>query len=166
MENQNARQVDLMYKLKEDNTSLIDTVLIFKTGQFYSAYDTDAEIIAFLNKYKIINKKGYQTCGFPLKSLNKVIDKLDIEEINYKIYENIKTNKKAEKEKNFKINNRYQRVSNKASKNNEKQEKVQKIKTTLDNIIELPYAKKIIEELEKELQNIISKNRRKYEEEN
>lgn len=52
-----------------------------KAGNFYSVYDDDAIILHSLFKYKIKDDR----VGFPVASIDKIIDKLNMLNIDYKI---------------------------------------------------------------------------------
>ena len=56
---------------------------MIKVGNFYHIYDEDAIIMFYLFKYKLIDNKG----GFPIRSLEKVINKLIKNGINYYVDE-------------------------------------------------------------------------------
>ncbi len=56
-------------------------ITIRKHGGFYHVFDDDCYILYYLFNYKIINRKT----GFPLTSLNKVINKLTDLSINYEV---------------------------------------------------------------------------------
>lgn len=75
-------------------------ILLKQGGKFINVYNEDAYIISYLLNYKIINNK----VGFPLSSLNKVINILDTNTINYKIndtYKNYKNKNKYTKALNY-----------------------------------------------------------------
>ena len=75
-------------------------ILLKQVGKFINVYNEDAYIISYLLNYKIINNK----VGFPLSSLNKVINILDTNTINYKIndtYKNYKNKNKYTKALNY-----------------------------------------------------------------
>ncbi|MBO4601181.1 MAG: hypothetical protein J5634_02985 [Bacilli bacterium] len=93
-------------KLKND---YINYVLFFKSGNFYVSFFKDAEVLKKLFDYKIINDR----VGFPLSSLNKVLNKLDNEKINYIFIEGQEIANKKE----FKAN-RYQELLRKIDKEN------------------------------------------------
>ena len=72
------------------------TLILRKIGGFYQAFDDDALIMSYLFNYKIINYR----CGFPISSINKVIEKLEELNINYIL-------KQEEIVKDFKRKNNY-----------------------------------------------------------
>lgn len=163
--NNKLRQVDIMYKIKTNNMQFADTVLIFKSGNFYTTFDEDAEIISYLNQYKLVKKSNYETCGFPVSSLDGVTQNLEMEEVNYNIYEKVGVNTNPSIKKDYKRNNRYEIISTKASKENSRIKIKNNIVRMLENILEMEYGDKYIRELEKQIPEKIKEMRRKYENE-
>ena len=97
--------LELRYKYK-------DYVIIIKNGNFYNVIGSDCYILEEMFNYKIMKIANSIKVGFPLRSLNKVINKLKYFKINYLIYEQEITRKKY-KNNNYKnfikilsINNR------------------------------------------------------------
>lgn len=72
-----------LYKIKYN-----DYIIICKSGNFYTTLNDDALIINNLFDYKIKHSMNYIKTGFPIISLNKVIDKLKELKINYIIIDN------------------------------------------------------------------------------
>ena len=70
-------------------------ITIRKHGGFYHVFDDDCYILYYLFDYKIINRR----VGFPLNSLNKVINKLTDLSISYEVIE--------ESKRDFKKLNKY-----------------------------------------------------------
>ena len=68
------------YKIKYD-----DYILLIKIGNFYEMFDIDSLIINKLFDYKLKPIKDTFKCGFPINSLDNVINKLNYENINYVI---------------------------------------------------------------------------------
>lgn len=60
-------------------------ILIFKVGSFYVMFDKDALIMNYLFKYKLVNIKDTYKCGFPLSSIDKIKNILNLRSINYVI---------------------------------------------------------------------------------
>lgn len=70
--------------LKKD---LLNYLIIVKSGSFYVSYNDDAYILHDLFSYQLQDEK----VGFPLNSLDKILEKLQEEHINvYLVNENIK----------------------------------------------------------------------------
>lgn len=79
-------------------------VILRQVGKFINVFDEDAIIISYLLNYKLVNDK----VGFPMNALNKVVNTLEENKISYEV-------KGEEKiEKDFKNNNKYNSILNKA----------------------------------------------------
>lgn len=76
--------IDLFRILKLDYR---DYVILFKSGSFYISFDEDSLILNKLFNYKILNLKNNIKVSFPLNSLDIVIKKLEVLNINYIIVE-------------------------------------------------------------------------------
>lgn len=85
-----------------------ENVVIRKSGGFYNVFDDDAIVVNYLTGYKLVGGR----CGFPVNSLNKVINLLNDNKINYTVRENMKDIDK----KNFKKNNLYNKILDKGKK--------------------------------------------------
>lgn len=68
----------LTYKLEYK-----DYIVLLKCGNFYISLDNDAIVMSIVFCYKIKEFGNYIKVGFPLLSLNKVLNKLNDQEINY-----------------------------------------------------------------------------------
>ena len=60
-------------------------IMLVKIGGFYRTYGRDAYILSNLFEYKIKHENEIITCGFPIKSIVKIISKLENKKINYMI---------------------------------------------------------------------------------
>lgn len=78
-----------------------DYVIIIKNGSFYNVIGSDCYILEEMFNYKKVKIANSIKVGFPLRSLNKVINKLKYFKINYLIYEEEITRKKY-KNNNYK----------------------------------------------------------------
>ena len=78
-----------------------DYVIIIKNGSFYNVIGSDCYILEEMFNYKKVKIANSIKVGFPLRSLNKVINKLKYFKINYLIYEQEITRKKY-KNNNYK----------------------------------------------------------------
>lgn len=87
----------------------MSSILIRKVGGFYNVFDDDAIIISYLTGYKVVNGR----CGFPINSLNKVVNILEDNKVNFVVREGMEDINK----KNYKKCNRYDTVFVKAKKN-------------------------------------------------
>ena len=83
-------------------------IKIYKKGGFYHSYNDDSIIISYLCNYKIINNR----VGFPINSINKVVNILVDNKIDYIIY-----NKDNIIDKYISNDNRYYNVLIKAKSN-------------------------------------------------
>lgn len=63
-------------------------ILLIKSGNFYLGLNDDAIVLSGIFGFKILESKSFIKCGFPLSSLNKVINRLDRLEVNYIIIAN------------------------------------------------------------------------------
>ena len=78
-----------------------DYVIIIKNGNLYNVIGSDCYILEEMFNYKKVKIANSIKVGFPLRSLNKVINKLKYFKINYLIYEQEITRKKY-KNNNYK----------------------------------------------------------------
>ena len=86
----------------------MNSVVLRKSGGFYICFDDDAIIISFLCNYKINNGR----VGFPINTINKVINILEDNCINYIIKENMVIKEK----KSFGKKNKYKFYLDKGNK--------------------------------------------------
>lgn len=63
-------------------------LIIFKTGVFYISINEDAFIMNKIFNYSIKIFNNYKKIGFPINSLNKVLNRLERLNINYIVYDN------------------------------------------------------------------------------
>jgi len=89
-------------------------VVLVKAGTFYNVYENDAVILGYLLGYKIKEVEGHKTTGFPANSLNKVITRLEEQHINYIVVD--KAHNYEEESMNFKKENKYDELFEKARK--------------------------------------------------
>lgn len=71
-------------------------IIFRKAGNFYSVFDDDAIILHSLFMYKIKDSR----VGFPINSIDKVVDKLNELHIDYKL-DNVVTNFEDNKYSNY-----------------------------------------------------------------
>ena len=62
-----------------------DYIILIKNGNFYLALNDDSIVLNNVFRFKITESKSFLKCGFPLKSIYKVLDMLDDLNINYLI---------------------------------------------------------------------------------
>ena len=113
--------IDLFRILKLDYK---EYVILFKSGSFYVSFDEDSLILNKVFNYKILELKNNIKTGFPLNSLDTVINKLKELSINYIIIEDKNIKEKYEVENNnfskytssvfevISINNRIDKIVN------------------------------------------------------
>ncbi len=80
-------------------------IALIKLGSFFKVFGKDACIISKIFKYKIIQGETL-TCGFPIKSINKIKAGLENKKINYMII-NSKDNYNVIEKEDFKNLNKY-----------------------------------------------------------
>ena len=97
-------------------------ITIRKHGWFYHVFDDDCYILYYLFDYKIINRKT----GFPLNSLNKVINKLTDLSISYEVIE--------EGKRDFKKLNKYNKYLKLGISKYDKDNKYLSIYSKLDSL--------------------------------
>lgn len=64
-----------------------DYVLLIKNGNFYICLNKDALVLSNIFGYKIIETKNFIKSGFPIGSLEKIINKLNKLNVNYLVIE-------------------------------------------------------------------------------
>lgn len=94
-------------------------IVFRKFGGFYSVYDDDAIIMHYLFNYKVKDSR----VGFPINSINKIIDKLKEVHIDYKLEDDKVTFKDnqydyylAESKNKITLDNRVDEIINKINK--------------------------------------------------
>lgn len=63
----------------------MNNVVLRKSGGFYVCFDNDAIILSYLCNYKLNNGR----VGFPINTINKVINILDNNSVNYIVKDNM-----------------------------------------------------------------------------
>lgn len=113
-------------------------VILKQEGKFVNVYGDDAIIVSYLLNYKLVNNK----VGFPISALNKVINILEEKNISYEV------KAKDELVKNFKNNNKYDIVFEKAKEVIKLRNRYQTIETYFDSL-SIKQLDKIISYIEK-----------------
>ena len=112
-----------------------DKVLMLKVGEFFYQYGKDAYILAYLFGYKIkIIDNNIPFSGFPRSTLNKVLTKLENNQLSYFIVDK-SLNYEVLEEQNFKKKNHYIEIYNKAHKYILKKNRIEKIYECLNTNI-------------------------------
>lgn len=113
-------------------------------------------MLAYLFDYKITKtKENIQTCGFPQKAISKVMFKLEQAKINYMMIDTRNNYDVDFKMDNRNLNN-YEEIFEKASKHLKFKKRIYKISTELEKNIEKDY----IEEMLKEVEEVVYANRK------
>lgn len=76
-------------------------VIIIKSGSFYTCLNDDAIVMNNIFNYKINESTNFVKIGFPINSLNKVLNKLDNLSINYLVIDKDIINKQKNKQNNY-----------------------------------------------------------------
>lgn len=90
-------------------------IIFLKIGQFYHCYGKDAVIISYLFDYSIKKLDNNYDCGFPITAINKVRTRVEEQKINYLVI-NKADNYEVYEEEDFKNENNYISIYNKAHK--------------------------------------------------
>ena len=86
------------YKYKMDYR---EYVVLIKFGNFYECFEKDAFILNVLFNYKVKKISNSFKVGFPISSLDNVIDKFHKEKINYVVVDNDNVIKKSFDNNNY-----------------------------------------------------------------
>lgn len=121
-----------------------ESVILVKVGNFYQEYGRDAYIMSYLFGYQMkIVESNLSNCGFPKTALNKVLKELEDNQISYLIL-NKSDNYEVEDEEDFKSQNTYIEIYNKAHKYLTKKNKIDAIyHYLLENINDVSIKEKI-----------------------
>lgn len=110
-------------------------VILIKVGKFYHAYGKDAYIVSYVFNYQLKKaESNTNTTGFSEVALNKVTRTLSEKSINYKVIDR-RDNYTPFEEEDFKQNNKYVDVYNKAHKHQTRKNKIDGIYEYLLNEI-------------------------------
>lgn len=81
-----------------------DYVVLLKSGNFYISFNKDAIIMNNIFNYQIKQVKDYIKIGFPIISINKIMNELYLRKVNYIIIDNEIINKKKFSNNSYKKN--------------------------------------------------------------
>ncbi len=90
-------------------------IIFLKVGQFYHCYSKDAVVISYLLDYSIKKLENNYDCGFPITAINKVKTIIEKQKINYLVV-NKADNYEVYEQEDFKNENNYIQIYNKAHK--------------------------------------------------
>ncbi len=115
-------------------------ISLFKSGKFYNAFGDDGIIIHFLLGYKYTEYK--HSVGFPESAYNKVINKLQMEKISYKVFqkENLLDEYKG-------VSGVYTMLLKNGLKHFDMEKRVERLKENIESL-SLDELEKIVERLE------------------
>lgn len=134
--------------IREIKVIYSEYVSIIKIGKFYNVYLRDAYILSYLFGYKLRDmEQDIKTCGFPETALNKVISTLENKKINYLI---IDRRNNYEIDEKFEMGNlnRYNETYNKAKKQANLKERIEKLTNYLFDNIDKENISNIIKKME------------------
>ena len=96
----------LELKAKDNNT-----LYLFKSGMFYIFIAEDAKIISEKFNLKLTNfNDTILKCGFPCNSLNKYVELIDSQQINFQIIDGVIINSKSQYIENQNIQNTLEQI--------------------------------------------------------
>lgn len=127
-----------------------DDVILVKSGNFYRCYDKDAYVVSYIMDYQIkqATASNYM-CGFPVNSLDKVINYLQASNINYRIIDFKREDKTLVEECDFKFKNAYDEIYKKAYKYINFKRRIEEMCECLINNIEKDGILEKVAEIEK-----------------
>lgn len=125
-----------------------DAICLFKVGSFYHAYGKDAYVMAYLFDYKIKELgDNHKECGFPTGAVNKVTAKLQNTQISYLLIDR-RNNYDVDEKEEYKENNKYVRIYEKAKKYVNCKKRIDNINQYLNEIIDKDNITKILSKME------------------
>lgn len=93
-----------------------NTILCFKVGNFYHCYGKDTYIMSYLFGYNISKSKEENLiCGFPVRSISKVLAKLEQNKVDYITIEP-RNRYDIEEKQEFNNSNKYEDILKRANK--------------------------------------------------
>lgn len=119
-----------------------DYLIFIKSGNFYLALNNDAIVMNKIFNYKIKQSTNFMKVGFPLSSLNKVIQYIENKSINYVVVEDKIVQKKKYK------NNNYSKYNIKLDNYEILINRINKIHEVLKNNLDSANIKETINEIE------------------
>ena len=123
-------------------------ICIYKIGAFCHVYNRDAQIISFLFDYKLKELgESHKECGFPIETAGKVTAKLQNSSISYLIIDR-RNNYDVDEKEDYKENNKYDKVYEKARKYVNCKKRINSISQYLKDNIENENISKILAKVE------------------
>lgn len=144
--------VNMVKTIKEIHPT--DIVLV-KIGSFYYVYGKDSYIISYLFLYQLKKIENTYACGFPAKSLNKVIATLENKKINY-----ISVDRRNNYEIDFKFDNKNLNKYNETFEIAKKQISIQNRIDDINNYLKENINRNNIKDIIYEIEKIINERRK------
>lgn len=127
-----------------------DDLVLVKSGNFYRAYDKDSYVLSYIMHYQIKQATASTYCsGFPLNSLDKVVESLQNFNVNYRIIDFKREDKTVVEECNFGSKNCYDEIYSKAYKYINMKRRIEEMCECLINNIEKDGTLEKVSEIEK-----------------
>lgn len=133
--------VNMVKNIKEIHK---EDIALIRIGTFYYTYGKDAFIISYLFEYKINMISGVYSSAFPIKNIDRILDKLEKRKINYLIIDK-RNNYDVERKKDNKKENKYKEIFEKAKEKINYDLRIEKIVKYLK---ENRQDKKLLQEME------------------
>ena len=119
-----------------------DYVVLLKSGNFYISFNKDAIIMNNIFNYQIKQVKDYIKIGFPIISINKIVNELTLRKVNYVIINNEIINKKKFS------NNSYKKYLQEKENYEILLVRIKKINTILKNSLNNQNIKQVLDDIE------------------
>ena len=119
-----------------------DYVVLLKSGNFYISFNKDAIIMNNIFNYQIKQVKDYIKIGFPIISINKIVNELTLRKVNYVIINNEIINKKKFS------NNSYKKYLLEKENYEILLVRIKKINTILKNSLNNQNIKQVLDDIE------------------
>lgn len=119
-----------------------DYVVLLKSGNFYISFNKDAIIMNNIFNYQIKQVKDYIKIGFPIISINKIVNELTLRKVNYVIIDIDIINKKKFS------NNSYKKYLLEKENYEILLVRIKKINTILKNSLNNQNIKQVLDDIE------------------
>ena len=117
-------------------------VVLLKSGNFYISFNKDAIIMNNIFNYQIKQVKDYIKIGFPIISINKIVNELTLRKVNYVIIDTDIINKKKFS------NNSYKKYLLEKENYEILLVRIKKINTILKNSLNNQNIKQVLDDIE------------------
>ena len=119
-----------------------DYVVLLKSGNFYISFNKDTIIMNNIFNYQIKQVKDYIKIGFPIISINKIVNELTLRKVNYVIIDTDIINKKKFS------NNSYKKYLLEKENYEILLVRIKKINTILKNSLNNQNIKQVLDDIE------------------